>query len=304
MNAYFRIAACIFFASAFSASDAAAQPVVVTEAETVALSSATPRTATETMRDFMRSEESRVCSELKKFARQTVLKDPAVLDAARERNTSDMMAAADRYALILAKDFDADYLFYHPNTRFFVRIGDENYRGRMRIPSEIAESSSSCFWERLPSDDVVYSVLLKIKGEKTGYLKLSKTLPRMVNNLPDALSSYGKVRVYTALDKIGLNKMAWFKMRRREPNPTVGAGWCTAENLAFLSSVGPGMKLPPKTQKKILSLIDLNEDFSYGETGLTGGSLPIVGTDGERLGAIVYTLTPTPSEKPRPTEKK
>ena len=36
MNAYFRIAACIFFASAFSASDAAAQPVVETEAETVA----------------------------------------------------------------------------------------------------------------------------------------------------------------------------------------------------------------------------------------------------------------------------
>ena len=79
MNAYFRIAACTFFASAFSASDAAAQPVVVTEAETVALSSATPRTATETMQDFIRSEESRVCSELKKFARQTILKDPAVL---------------------------------------------------------------------------------------------------------------------------------------------------------------------------------------------------------------------------------
>lgn len=297
--------ACFSFAvfCLLGVSQAFAQ-TVVTEAETVSVSEAAPKTATETMLDFMRSEESRVCSELKKFARQTILQDPAVLNAARGRSTSDMMVAADKYALILAKDFDANYLFYHPNTRFFVRIGDENYRGRMRIPAEIAETSSSCFWERLPSDDVVYSVLLKIKGEKTGYFKLSKALPRMVGNLPDSLSSYGKVRVYTALDKIGLNKMAWFKMRRREPNPTVGAGWCTAENLAFLSSVGPGVKLSPKTQKKILSLIDLNQDFSYGALNLTGGSLPVVGTDGERLGAIVYTLVSELPEKPQALEEK
>lgn len=303
MNAYFRIAACIFFASAFSASDAAAQPVVVTEAETVALSSAAPRTATETMQDFIRSEESRVCSELKKFARQTMLKDSAVLNASEERNTSDMMEAADKYARILAKDFDAEYLFYYPNTRFFVRVGDKNYRGRMRIPGELSETSSSCFWERLPSDDVVYSVLLKLKGEKSGYIKISKALPRMVGNLPDALSGFGKVRVYTALDKIGLNKMAWFKMRRREANPTVGAGWCTAENLAFLSSIGSGRKLEPKTQKKILSLIDLNQDFSYEELNLTGGTFPVVGIDGQRLGAIVYTITPEETAVPKIEDK-
>lgn len=283
-------------------SDVRAQEAVIAveAAKAVAVSDAGRPDATETMRDFMRSEETRVCSELKQFARQVVVKDAAFAAAADERSPKDVMKAADKYALILNKDFNTEFLFYYPNTRFAVRIGDKNYRGRMRLSSETAESSSSCFWERLPSDDVVYSVVVALGADKTGYLKMSKTLPRMISNFPDALSSFGKVRVYTALDKFGLNKMAWFNMRRKEPNPAIGAGWCTAENLAFLSAIGSGKKLDPKTQKKILSLIDLNKDFSYDASGLKGGSLPVIGADGERLGAVVYTLSdklpPTPDE--------
>ncbi len=284
--------ACCVYGLTFPAF--AAAPLAVKTLKPVAPAEAPEPTATETMRDFMRSEESRTCSELRLFAMNTIFKDPLFIEATQNRSTGDVMDVTDKYGTILNKDFNVEYLFYHPNTRFFVRINDKNYRGRMRLPADVSASSSACFWERLPSDDVVYSVLLKIDGEKTGYLKMSKTLPRMISNVPDALSKYGKVRVYTALDKIGLNKMAWFKMRRKEPNPVVGAGWCTTENLAFLSAIGPGRKLPKKTQKKILSLIDRNTDFEWKELNLHGGVLPIIGLDHQRLGAVVYTLEEPP----------
>lgn len=273
-------------------------PVQVITAAPAVMITESDQTPTERMRDFMRGEEGRVCSELRRFAEENIFKNPDFIEATQNRSPRDVMAAAKKYALILHKDFTVEYLFYHPNTRYFVRINDKNYRGRMRLPSEVSSSNSACFWERLPSDDVVYSVLLKVNGEKTGYIKMSKTLPSMISNLPDALSEYGKVRVYTALDKMGLNKMAWFKMRRKEPNRAVGAGWCTTEYLAFLSAIGPGEKLSARKQKKVLSLIDKDMDFISDEMKLSGGALPIIGIDQERLGAIVYTI-----KLPETTEK-
>lgn len=263
------------------------------------------QTPDETMKDFFRSEEARVCGELRSFARSHIFTDKEFMEAAQNRSTRDVVRAASKYASALAKDYDADFVFYHPNTRFFVRVNDKNYRGRMRLPADLADSSSSCFWERLPSQDVVYSVLMKIDGEKTGYLKISKKLTRMVGNIPDALSRFGKVRVYTALDKTGLKKMAWFKMRRREPDKTRYSGWCTAENLAFLTSIGSGKTLGKKQQKKLLSLSDRNNYFILPEMDLSGGALSLPGLDGQRLGAVVYTLdTSKQKERTDPVEEK
>lgn len=263
------------------------------------------QTPDETMKDFFRSEEARVCGELRSFARSHIFTDKEFMEAAQNRSTRDVVRAASKYASALAKDYDADFVFYHPNTRFFVRVNDKNYRGRMRLPADLADSSSSCFWERLPSQDVVYSVLMKIDGEKTGYLKISKKLTRMVGNIPDALSRFGKVRVYTALDKTGLKKMAWFKMRRREPDKTRYSGWCTAENLAFLTSIGSGKTLGKKQQKKLLSLSDRNNYFILPEMDLSGGALSLPGLDGQRLGAVVYTLdTSKQKERTEPVEEK
>lgn len=263
------------------------------------------QTPDETMKDFFRSEEARGCGELRSFARSHIFTDKEFMEAAQNRSTRDVVRAASKYASALAKDYDADFVFYHPNTRFFVRVNDKNYRGRMRLPADLADSSSSCFWERLPSQDVVYSVLMKIDGEKTGYLKISKKLTRMVGNIPDALSRFGKVRVYTALDKTGLKKMAWFKMRRREPDKTRYSGWCTAENLAFLTSIGSGKTLGKKQQKKLLSLSDRNNYFILPEMDLSGGALSLPGLDGQRLGAVVYTLdTSKQKERTDPVEEK
>lgn len=263
------------------------------------------QTPDETMKDFFRSEEARVCGELRSFARNHIFANKEFMEAAQNRSTRDVVRAASKYASALAKDYDTDFVFYHPNTRFFVRVNDKNYRGRMRLPADLADSSSSCFWERLPSQDVVYSVLMKIDGEKTGYLKISKKLTRMVGNIPDALSRFGKVRVYTALDKTGLKKMAWFKMRRREPDKTRYSGWCTAENLAFLTSIGSGKTLSKKQQKKLLSLSDRNDHFILPETDLSGGALSLLGLDGQRLGAVVYTLdTSKQKERTEPVEEK
>ena len=263
------------------------------------------QTPDETMKDFFRSEEARVCGELRSFARSHIFTDKEFMEAAQNRSTRDVVRAASKYASALAKDYDADFVFYHPNTRFFVRVNDKNYRGRMRLPADLADSSSSCFWERLPSQDVVYSVLMKIDGEKTGYLKISKKLTRMVGNIPDALSRFGKVRVYTALDKTGLKKMAWFKMRRREPDKTRYSGWCTAENLAFLTSIGSGKTLGKKQQKKLLSLSDRNNYFILPEMDLSGGALSLPGLDGQQLGAVVYTLdTSKQKERTDPVEEK
>ena len=135
-------------------------------------------------------------------------------------------------------------------------------------------------------------MLIKIDGEKTGYLKISKKLMRMVSAMPDVLSPDGKGRIYTALDKTGLKKMAWFKMRRREPEKTRHSGWCTANDLAFLTSVGSGLTLTKKQQKQLLRLSDTQTEFVLPETDFKSGSLPLYGLDGQRLGAIVYTLTP------------
>ena len=263
------------------------------------------QTPDETMKDFFRSEEARVCGELRSFARNHIFANKEFMEAAQNRSTRDVVRAASKYASALAKDYDTDFVFYHPNTRFFVRVNDKNYRGRMRLPADLADSSSSCFWERLPSQDVVYSVLMKIDGEKTGYLKISKKLTRMVGNIPDALSRFGKVRVYTALDKTGLKKMAWFKMRCREPDKTRYSGWCTAENLAFLTSIGSGKTLSKKQQKKLLSLSDRNNYFILPEMDLSGGALSLLGLDGQRLGAVVYTLdTSKQKERTEPVEEK
>lgn len=254
-------------------------------------------TPADTMRDFMRSEEARTCAELKSFARDTLLQDADFAAAVQSRSTRKTAAAASKFATILANTLDTDFVFYHPNTRFFVRVNDKNYRGRMRLSSEAAGSSSICYWERLPSQDVVYSVLIKLDGDKTGYLKMSKKLTRMVKNVPDALSPFGKVRVYTALDKTGLKKMSWFKMRRAEPDKTKFSGWCTAQNLAFLSSIGSGKPLAKKQQRKLLKKADGSETFALPELNLTGGSLALKGLSGERLGAVVYALGTAPAVK-------
>lgn len=289
---------CLAFA--FSAR---AQEVI--KVETPVASAVERQTPSDAMRDFVRSEEARTCAGLKRFARENIFADQAFMTAARDRDTRAVAVAASKYATALAKDYDTDFVFYHPNTRFFVRVNDKNYRGRMRLDGDAADAPSACFWERLPSQDVVYSVLMKIDGEKTGYLKMSKKLPRMVKNVPDALSQFGKVRVYTALDKTGLKKMAWFKMRRREPEKTKFSGWCTAEDLAFLTSIGSSRPLAKKQQKKLLKISDGAETFSLPELNLTGGVMALNGLDGERLGAVVYTLGTAPAavDKDDPVEQ-
>lgn len=272
-----------------------AQEVIPDEPAKEAASPARP-SPRETLENFLRTEENRVCSELSDFARNTIFNDTAFMAAARDRNTRSVAEASEKYADILAKEHDADFLFYHPNTRFFIRIKDKGYRGRMKLPAQAASALSACYWERLPSQDLVYSVLLKIDGEKTGHLKISKKLTRMVSNMPDVLSPYGRGRVYTALDKTGLKKMAWFKMRRKEADKPRHSGWCTANNLAFLTSVGSGAVLTKKQQKKLLYLSDHTKEFSLPDTDLSGGTIALSDPDGERLGAVVYTVTP-PDEK-------
>lgn len=267
---------------------AEAQEVVTVE--TPAAAAIAEPTVAEAMRDFVRAEETRVCGELRKFARENIFADSAFMAAANDRNTRKVAAAASKYAVGLAKDFDVDFVFYHPNTRFFVRVNDAGYRGRMRLPAETTDTFSTCFWERLPSQDVVYSMLAKIDGEKTGYLKISKKLTRMIKNVPDALSSFGKVRVYTALDKSGLKKRLWFKMRRREPDKVAGSGWCSSGNLAFLSTVGSGVVPAKKQQKSLLAAADEKTEFDLPLLKLKGGALSINGLDGERLGEVIVTL--------------
>ena len=270
----------------------------VIKIKTTETASLSEPTAEEDLKSFLTSEEHRICSELRNFTRERIFKDEAFMAAAKDRNTRSVARAAEKYADILAKDYDADFLFYHPNTRFFIRIKDKGYRGRMKLPAEVSESPSACYWERLPSQDLVYSTLIKIDGEKTGYLKISKKLTRMVSAMPDVLSPYGHGRIYTALDKTGLKKMAWFKMRRKEADRTRHSGWCTANNLAFLTSVGPASVLTKKQQKKLLYLSDHTDNFSLPDIGLSGGTIALSDLDGERLGAIVYTVSPTNEKDP------
>ena len=279
------VALTLFVCPASNAQDV----IKVKTTETASAAEPTPR---ETLENFLREKESRVCSEQRSFARDTIFKDPAFISAATERSTRAVVKAASRYAETLAEKHDTDFVFYHPNTRFFVRVNDKNYRGRMHLPAEAAASSSACFWERLPSQDLVYSALIKIDGEKTGYLKISKKLTRMVSDMPDVLSPYGKGRIYTALDKTGLKKRTWFKMRRREADKLRHSGWCTSNELAFLTSVGSGRTLTKKQQKQLLNLSDTTNEFTLPEINLPSGTLTLSGLDGQRLGAIVYTLTP------------
>jgi len=264
----------------------------VIKVKTIEAASPVQSTPREELKDFLHLEEGRVCSELRSFAREKIFKDSYFMAAATDRNTRRVARAASKFADILAKEHDTDFVFYHPNTHFFIRVNDKAYRGRMRLPADAAASSSACFWERLPSQDLVYSALIKIDGEKTGYLKISKKLTRMVSNMPDVLTPFGEGRIYTALDKAGLKKMAWFKMRRKEPNKPRHSGWCTANNLAFLTSIGSGRVLTKKQQKRLLSLSDQQNEFILPEIELSSGSLPLFGLDGQRLGAIVYTITP------------
>ncbi|MBR1778081.1 MAG: hypothetical protein IJ752_05810 [Alphaproteobacteria bacterium] len=276
----------------------------VIKVETISAASPAEPTHHEALENFLRAEEARVCTDLRTFARETIFADSNFMAAAENRNTRAVARATSKYAEILAKDYDADFVFYHPNTRFFIRVNDPAYRGRMRLPPETARSSSSCFWERLPSQHLVYSMLIKIDGDKTGYLKISKNLTRMVLNMPDILSPYGKGRIYTALDKTGLKKMAWFKMRRREPNKPKHSGWCTANKLAFLSAIGSGRILTKKQQKKLLSFSDHTNEFILPEVELPSGTLPLFGSDGERLGAVVYTITPETDKNIPSSEEK
>ena len=267
-----------------------AQDIIKVEAAKAA-SPITP-TPREELENFLYAEEMRVCSELRSFAQNTIFKDKAFLSAAANRDTRAVVKASSKYADILARDYNADFLFYHPNTRFFVRVNDSGYRGRMRLPAQADTSSSLCFWERLPSHDLVYSMLIKNEQEKSGYLKISKKLTRFVSNFADVLSPFGKGQIYTALDKAGLKKMAWFKMRHKEPERTRHSGWCTSNELAFLTTTGSGMQLTKKQQKKLLSLSDEQNEFTLPEVDLKSGALTLSGLDGLRLGAIVYTITP------------
>ena len=151
-----------------------AQDIIKVET-TVAASPSEP-TPREALESFLRTEENRVCSELRSFAQETIFKDNNFISSTIKRNTRAVAKATSKYADVLAKEHDAEFVFYHPNTRFFIRVNDNNYRGRMRLSADVASSDSACFWERLPSQDLVYSALIKVNGEKTGYLKISKKL--------------------------------------------------------------------------------------------------------------------------------
>ena len=253
----------------------------IIKVETISAASPSEPTPREALDGFLREEESRICSDLRAFAREQIFTDSNFVAAVTNRNTRAVARALSEYAKTLKKDYGADFVFYHPNTRFFIRVNDPAYRGRMRLPAQAASSSSSCFWERLPSQHVVYSMLVKIDGDKTGYLKISKNLTQMASDMPEVLSPFGKGRVYTALDKTGLKKMAWFKMRRKEPNKPKHSGWCTANKLAFLSAVGSGQILTKKQQKKLLSFSDHTNEFILPEVDLPSGTLPLFGLDGE-----------------------
>ena len=110
----------------------------VIKVETTGAASPANPTPRENLESFLRSEESRVCSELRAYARDVIFKDPAFVSAAKERDTRAVVQATSQYAETLAKEHDTDFVFYHPNTRFFVRVNDKKYRGRMRLPADAA----------------------------------------------------------------------------------------------------------------------------------------------------------------------
>lgn len=252
-----------------------------------------PQTAKDALADALTQTESFACSEMMTFLQDTVLKDSAVMRAAETRNAADVAAVTAKYAIGAAKDLNADYLFYMPNPRFFVRVNDKNYRGRMRLPKDFSGSFSACYWENLPSGDVVYSVLVRASDQFAGYFKLSKTLPNMTANIPDMMRPFGEVRLYTALNKDNFRKRDWMKMRRKEPNKPEEFCWCSKENFAFLSTIGAGPAIPKKHLRKALAAIENGQPFAVAEQGAAGDSVMLKSPDGIALGAVAY-LVKTP----------
>ena len=248
------------------------------------------RTLKEALADALSESESFACSEMSSFLHDVVLKDAAVLQAAEKRSAAEVSKTAGKYALAAAKDLNADYLFYMPNPRFFVRLNDKNYRGRMRLPKEFRTSHSACFWENLPSGDVVYSTLLRIDDDFPGYYKISKTLPNMMSNLPDVMSSYGKIRFYTTLNKDNFRKRNWIKMRRSEPNKPEEFSYCSKETFAFLSTIGNGPAVPKKQIQNVLSAIEKEQPFEIPERNAVGDAVMIKTFDDIQLGAVAYLV--------------
>lgn len=237
---------------------------------------------------FMRRTEMETCAALRGYLTGTVLADPEIQRETASLSTSAVARTAAKYATELAQKHAADFLFYHPNTRYFIRINDKSYRGRVRL----GDLGNKCYWERLPSQDVVYSVLVRVEGSRKSYFKASKRLTAMIKGLPETLDKFGKNRVYTALDKTGLKKLRWYQMRRAEADGMKGAGWCTAENMAFLTSHGTAAPLPKKVQNRLLSMAAKNDGSAWADTNLTGGILPLSDTDGQQIAAVIYTLLP------------
>ena len=247
-----------------------------------------PQTAKDALADALTQAESSACSEMMTFLQDTVLKDAAVLRAAETRSAADVAAVTSKYATGAAKDLNADYLFYMPNPRFFVRVNDKNYRGRMRLPNDFSRSFSACYWENLPSGDVVYSVLMRVSDQFPGFFKLSKTLPNMVMNIPDMMRPFGDVRLYTALNKDNFRKRNWVKMRRKEPNKPEEFCWCSKENFAFLSTIGSGPAISKQNLRKALADIENERPFTFAEQTAAGDSVSIKTPDGVVLGAVAY----------------
>lgn len=236
---------------------------------------------------FVRDAEKETCSTLRTYLKEKLLADEKIRLETASLSTSAIAKTASAYAAELAEKHGTDFLFYHPNTRYFIRINDKSYRGRVRL-----DGGEKCYWERLPSQDVVYSVLVKAEGSRRSYFKASKRLTAMIKGLSETLDAYGKNRVYTALDKTGLKKLLWYKMRRAEPDGMKGAGWCTAENVAFLTSHGTAAPLSGKAQRKLLSMAAKNEPAAWKDLNMTGGVFPIDDADGQQIAAVIYALTP------------
>lgn len=245
-----------------------------------------PASADDTVLRFLHKSETETCASLRKYLTETVLGDKEIQRETATLSTSSVAKTASKYATALAEKYGTDFLFYHPNTRYFIRINDKSYRGRIRLGG----LENLCYWERLPSQDIVYSVLVRAGESGRGFFKASKRLTKMTDGLSAELEPFGKNRIYTALDKTGLKKLSWYKMRRSEPDGMKGAGWCTAENMAFLTSHGTAPSLPNKVQKKLLSMAAKNDDTAWADLNMTGGIIPISDVNGQQIAAIIYTV--------------
>ena len=234
-------------------------------------------------------EEMRLCYEGTAFLKDVVFKDDAFIKAAKDRDAREVAAVASKYAAGAVNALNADYFFYMPNARFYVRVNDKDYRGRMRLPADVRNADSSCYWENLPSGNVVYSVLAKVGNDFPGYVKISIPLSKVIGNLPDMIAgTAGKVRLYTAVDKNNLRKRQWLKVHKDEPNKPDAFCWCSGEDLSFLSTLGNGRELPKKALRAALSAIDGEEPFSFPEDRLAGDAVIIKSARDVRLGAVAF----------------